>query len=230
MLKWILSAIAVVIAIAVGAWWFDRHSARAALLEQPVYRVLEKHEAQLFDDLANEYRLYRNDEVSREQFINYANNEISNTATRALARASQDSLLALVRDMVSTAQKLQAAPGDVCYRYWFPKVEGPADVARYIDAKSQAHTLGLMGEVIRTAAEHPVPLPDPESVKGNLAAIVNATFEEYGSDAQMLAHADDPRVDRGKVCAVTISLYRRILQLPPADAGALLRTMASAVT
>ncbi len=51
----------------------------------------------LFDDLVNEYRLYRRDEVSREKFINFANAEISVVATRALAHASQDSVLALVR-------------------------------------------------------------------------------------------------------------------------------------
>jgi hypothetical protein len=230
MFKWIVTGIAAVIVAAVGAWWFERYSARAALLEQPAYRVLEKHEATLFEDLSNEYRLYRKDELSRERFINYSNHEISAAATRSLARASQDSVLALVRNMVTTAQTLQSAPGDACFRYWFPKVDGPPDIAKYVDAKAQARTLELMGEVIRSAAENPEPLPDPESVKGNLAAIINATYEQFGADAQMLAHAEDPRADRGKVCAITLSLYQRILQLPPADASALIRTMASGVT
>ena len=230
MFKWIITGLAAVIVVAVGAWWFDRYSARAALLEQSAYRVLNKHERTLFEDLANEYRLYRNDEVSREQFINYSNHEISTVATRSLARASQDSVLALVNNMVTTAQTLQAAPGDACFRFWFPKVDGPPEVAKYLDARAQANTIELMGEVIRSAAEDPAPPPDPESVKDSLAAIVNAIYEEYGTDAQMLAHAEDPRVDRGKVCTITISLYRRVLQLPPADASGVIRVMASGVT
>ena len=41
----------------------------------------------------------------------------------------------------------------------------------------------------------------------------------------MLAHAEDARVDRTKVCAITISVYERILRLPPEQASALLRAM-----
>ena len=46
------------------------------------------------------------------------------------------------------------------------------------------------------------------------------------ADAQMLANASDPRADRAKVCAITNSIYERILALPPAAAGDLLRAMA----
>ena len=41
----------------------------------------------------------------------------------------------------------------------------------------------------------------------------------------MIAHADDPRVDRAKVCTITLSVYDRIMSLPPADSSALLRSM-----
>lgn len=225
MFKWIVVGIATIIVVAVGAWWYERYRAQAVLLEQPVYQVLQKYQGALFDDLANEYRLYRRDEVSREQFINFANAEISAVATRALAHGSQDSVLALVGDMVSTARSLQAVQGDACFRYWFPKVDGPPNVAQLVDARAQARTLELMGEVIRSAAETPVPLPEAEGVKEDLAAIVNATYDQFGSDAQMLAHADDPRADRVKVCTITISVYERILRLPPPQASALIRAM-----
>ena len=225
MFKWIVVGLATIIVAAFGAWWYERYRAEATLLEQPIYRVLQQHEGMLFDNLVNEYRLYRRDEVGREQFINFANAEISQVATRALAHASQESVLALVGDMMATAKTLQTAKGDACFRYWFPKVAGPPNVAQLVDARAQTHTLELMGEVIRSAAENPVPLPEAEGVKDNLAAIINATYEQYGTDAQMLAHAEDPRADRAKVCTITISVYERILQLPPAEASALIRAM-----
>ena len=53
-------------------------------------------------------------------------------------------------------------------------------------------------------------------MKDNLANVINATYEQYGADAQMIAHADDARVDRAKVCTITISVYDRILALPAA--------------
>jgi hypothetical protein len=224
-MKWIVILLVVIVAGAVGSYWYDGYSAQSALLEQPVYRVLKKHERAVFDKLVAEYKLYERQETRRENFINLANSEITLAATRSLAHASQDSVLALMQDMIGTARRLQQVPGDVCFRYWFPQISGPADIARHIDAAAQARTLELMGDVIRTAAESPSPLPSPDAVKDNLANVINATYEQYGTDAQMIAHADDARTDRTKVCAITISVYERILSLPPAESGALLRAM-----
>jgi len=226
MFKWIVTGLVAIIAIAVGTWWYEAYRTESALLAQPVYRVLKVHSRPLYDDLLEKYRLYQREEESRERFINFANAEISKAATTALARASQDSVLALVSDMVATAKRLQATPGDACFRFWFPNVSGAPDVAAAIDAKAQSHTLDLMAEVIRSAAESPAPPPDREKVKDNLAVVINGVYERYGADAQMLAHAEDPRADRSRVCTITISLYERILQLPPAEASELIRTMA----
>jgi hypothetical protein len=223
--KWIVILLVVIVAGAVGSYWYEGHSAESKLLEQPVYRVLRKHEPAVFDKLVDEYKLYAREETRRESFINLANSEISLVATRSLAHASQESVLALITDMIATAKRLQMQPNDACFRYWFPQVAGPADIAKYIDEAAQAHTLQLMGEVIRTAAETPSPLPQAEAVKENLANVINATYQQYGSDAQMIAHASDPHTDRTKVCAITISVYERIMSLPPADSGALLRAM-----
>jgi hypothetical protein len=172
-----------------------------------------------------EYKTFQREETSRENFINFANSEINLAATKNLAHASQPSVLALMKDMLATARKLQNAPGDTCFRYWFPLVEGPPDIAKYIEPAAQARTLDLMGDVIRTAAENPSPLPDPDAVKDNLAKVINETYEQYGADAQMIAHADDPNVDRAKVCTITMSVYDRIMGLSPADSSALLRSM-----
>jgi len=224
-MKWIVIILVLIVAGAVGNYWYDGYSARSALLQQPVYHVIRKHEPQLFDKIVEEYKVFERNESRREDFVNFSNYEISLAATQHLAHASQESVLALVRDMVSTARKLETQPGDTCFRYWFPLVSGPPDVAKVIDAKSQAHTLELMGEVIRSAEENPVPLPEGGNVKDNLANVINATYEQYGADAQMMAHADDERVDRTKVCTITISVYDRILGLPPKQAAELIRAM-----
>jgi len=223
--KWIVILLVVIVAGAIGSYWYEGYSAESALLKQPVYRVLKKHDPAVFDKLVDEYKLYAREETRRENFVNLANSEISLVATQSLAHASQESVLALMNDMIATAKRLQKQPADVCFRYWFPQVSGPPDIAKYIDEAAQAHTLALMGEVIRTSTETPSPLPDAAAVKDNLANVINATYQEYGSDAQMIAHADDARTDRTKVCAITISVYERIMSLPPADAGALLRAM-----
>ena len=228
MFKWILIGLAALIAAAVGNWWYGQYRSESRLLAQPVYRVLEQHDRALYDGLLARYRLLLRGEESRERFVNYANAEISRSATNAMGRASRESVRALVEDMVVTAKKLQAVPSDACFQFLYPNIAGTPDVATVIDAGSQARTLQLMAEVIRSAAEDAAPPPDPGQVKDNLAGIVNAVYADYGADAQALAHAEDPRVDRAKVCTIAISLYERILQLPPDDASDLLRTMAPA--
>jgi hypothetical protein len=224
-MKWVVIILIVVVAGAVGAYWYEGYRAESALLDQPVYRVLKKHEPVVYEKLVAEYKTYQREETSRENFINFANSEINLAATQSLAHASNGAVLALVKDMLNTARQLQKAPGDTCFRYWFPLVSGPPDVARYIEPAAQAHTLELMGEVIRTAAEDPIPLPEADTVKDNLAKVINETYEQYGTDAQMIAHAEDPQVDRAKVCTITLSVYDRIMSLPPADSSALLRSM-----
>jgi len=224
-MKWIGIGLALIIAVAIGAWWYEQYKADSTLLQQPVYRVLKQHERTLYDELLEEYRVYQRGEEGPEKFINLANSQISLAATQRLVHASGSSVLALMHDMVGTAKKLEGKPEDACFRYWFPQVLGPPDIAKFIEPGAQAHTLELMGEVIRSAAEHPEPLPEPDAVKDNLTNVINATYEQYGSDAQMLANAADPRVDRSKVCTITISVYDRTLQLTPDQASALLRAM-----
>jgi hypothetical protein len=146
-------------------------------------------------------------------------------ATRRLAHASDDAVLALLKDMIRNARRLEQRADDSCFRFLFPHVSGPPDIAASIDEASQARTFEAVAAVIRSAAETPQPLPESGAVADALAAVVNATYEQFGSDAQMIANAADPRVDRRKVCTMTLSLYDRILARPPADASALIRVM-----
>jgi len=224
-MKWII-ILAAAAALAVGAYFGLQYwQTEARFLESPIYPVLQAHEPQVYQKLLGEYRLLAADPTRRDRFVNLANGEIAEAATRRIGHASQDSLLALMHDMVARMRRLNESPGDACYRFLFPHVAGPPDVARYFDPAAQAHTLELMAAVIGSAAEHPVPLPEPASVQGKLAPIVDAIYAEFGSDAQMLANAEAPGVDRVKVCTITISLYERILALPPADSSALIRAM-----
>ena len=85
-MKWIVILLVVIVAGAVGSYWYEGYSAESKLLEQPVYRVLKKHEPAVFDKLVDEYKLYAREETRRENFINLANSEIS-LARHAESRA-----------------------------------------------------------------------------------------------------------------------------------------------
>jgi hypothetical protein len=205
--------------------WFARRAADDQLQSQTVYQVLRKHEPEVYGRVLEKFQASDQDAESRAEFVNFANFELSTVATKRLAHASDAAVNALLSDMITNARLLEQQPGDHCFRFLFPQVSGPPDVARLIDAQAQARTLDLLAEVIRSSAESPVPLPDAQAVQDKLADVVNATYEQYGADAQMVAHVEDPRIDRAKVCTITLSLYERVMAWPPADSSALIRVM-----
>ena len=207
----------------VQGWYAAR--GETGLPANPVYTQLRAHEPEVYRKVLAEHRRVAGDPARLASFVNLSNAEIAAVATRRLAQASQESLLALMRDMLGNLRRLQAAPGDHCYRYLFPQVAGAPDLARLVDAASQEHTLRLMAEVIRTAAEDPAPPPSADLAQQKLAPVVDAVYAQFGPDAALLGHADDPAVDRAKVCEIAVSLYGRVLELPPEDAAAVIRSM-----
>lgn len=215
--KWLIGALVLVLAAA-GIWWQQNRGVEARLLGFTPYRILKQHEPGEYRTVLAAYRGMRAGKVTSSQFVNLANSSFNAAATRRFATASPQSVQALMTDTLVTVKKLQRHSPESCFRYFFPEVSGPPDVAQVLSADEQRRTLELLGEVIRSSAETPSPAPDPERVKDVLANIVNGVYEQFGSDAQMVAHAADPRVDRAKICTITLTLYDRIMALP-ADTG-----------
>jgi hypothetical protein len=224
--KWVIGGLACAAAAAFAWWWQRSRGLEAELLAEAPYQVLKQHEPAEFARVLAGYREFKSGHRGQAEFVRESNALYSQAATRRLANASQGSLQALMHDTLRTVKKLREKSPEACFRYFYPEVAGPPDVAGILSAEEQRTTLRLMGEVVRSAAEYPVTRPAPQEVQDELAGIINATYEQYGADAQMAAHAADPRIDRGKVCAITTSLYERILALPPDVSTRLIRYMA----
>ena len=206
-----------------GSWATDQ--ARADLLKVPVYLQLQKHEPAVFDELVARDALVLRERLSAADFTDQANAAISTVATQRIGRASDEAVLALMHDMLDKLQLLRAKSHDDCYRYLFPKVDGPPELRRWFDAASQARTLELMADVIRTSAETPVPVPDRARVEPLLAPIINEIHAQYGENTALLSRAEERGVNRAAVCAISVTLYEKVMRLPPADAAAVVRTM-----
>lgn len=232
----IVVVICLVIGAALGAQmlgprasaWYELHNAEAKLLEIPVYRVLKKHEPAAYAKILAEYERSVADPKQMGAFTSLVMSEVSAVTSRRMSTASQDSLIALMREMLANLRVLQK-DGDSCFRYLFPQVAGPIDFAKHFDEPAESRSLTLLAEVIRSSAEEPVKAESPEVAQEKLVPVVRALADEFGDDAQMLGNVAAPGVDRGKVCEITISLYDRILRLPAADASMVLRSLAEAV-
>jgi hypothetical protein len=205
--------------------WYELRNAEEKLLETSVYQVLKKHEPAAYSKILAEYKRTVTDPTRVDAFTSLVMNEVSAVTSRRMGTASQDSLIALMREMLGNLRVLQK-DGDSCFRYLFPHVAGPADIAKHFDEASQGRSLSLLAEVIRTSAENPAEAVPPNVAQEKLVPVVQALAEEFGDDAQMLGNVAAPGVDRGKVCTITISLYDRILKLPESDAAMVLRSLA----
>lgn len=206
-----------------GSWALPR--AREDLLKVPVYVELSRYEPAAFAKLAADYALVLRGRMSHVDYTNAANATISTIATQRIAHASDAALLALMHDMLAKLELLRARSPDDCYRYLFPKVAGAPDLEQWFDAASQERTLGLMADVIRTSAEDPVEVPARFRVEPLLGPVINDIYAQFGENTQLISRAEEPGVNRGTVCAVSVTLYEKVMKLPPADAAAVIRTM-----
>jgi hypothetical protein len=225
--KWVVGGMVVAL-IAAGIWWQRTRTVEAELLAAPPFRILKQHDPSEYARILDAWREFKSGRRSQPEFVRESNALFSHVATRRLGSASQPSVLALMHDTVRTVKKLHAKSPEACFRYFYPEVAGAPDVTGILTAEEQRHTLELMGEVVRSAAESPAARPEASEVEHALAGVINATYEQFGTDAQMVAHPEDPRIDRGKVCVITTSLYERILALPPEVSTKLIRFMAPA--
>ncbi len=205
------------------AW--AKRQARTDLLAIPVYAALEKDEPVVFERLLAEYELVVRDPSRIDRYTDVANNEISTVATRHIAHASDAALLALMQDMLAKLQLLRERSPEDCYRYLFPKAAGPPDLARWFDRESQSRTFALMADVIRTSSQSPVEIPPRTRVEPLLGPVINEIYAQYGENTSLLSRAEEPGVNHGTVCAISVTLYEKVMRLPPADAAAVIRTM-----
>jgi hypothetical protein len=207
--------------------WQEMRTAERGLLDVEIYRVLKQHEPATYDKILAEYQRGLAGDRKPGEFTTVVMNDVSVVSSRRLATASQESLLALIRDMLGNLRRLSTHE-DACFRYLFPNVAGPADVGNLFDEAAQERSLALLADVIRSSAENPAAAPDPAEAQRKMAPVLKELYAEFGEDTQLLAQVGVPGVDRRKVCAVTIALYDKVLELPPADAAMVLRMMVTA--
>jgi hypothetical protein len=209
----------------VHAWWEVRN-AESTLLEQRVYRVIKQYEPATYAKLLAEYKIAAQDPGDQAarvaKFARIVTAEVGAVTSRRMATASDDALLPFTREMVANMRTLQPK-GDNCFRFLFPQVSGPIDVTEFFDKDEQQRSLDVLASVIESSGAHPLQPPPPTEMQAKLAPILTAMYQEFGADTQMLANPGAPGVDRAKVCAITISLYERILRLPEHDAGLVMR-------
>jgi hypothetical protein len=94
------------------------------------------------------------------------------------------------------------------------------------DTAAMKPALDAMAQIVDDSVDRPQPPPQPQRAQQLLAGVVERVYAKPGSDLappQMLTQP--ATVPAAQLCRTMIAFYREILQLPPADASQVLRTL-----
>ena len=152
---------------------------------------------------------------------------IQDTVPKYVGKASDDSVLDFIDTVVGQTENLQKKDPDACYYFLFPAADKPL-VANETDEKTKDEMLAVMGKIVHSAVHSPQDPPDPAKAQALLDPVIANLQLEYGRDLLLIQQKPGDAAGRAKVCAITISLYKGIAQLPRTDASLVSRYILSA--
>jgi DNA-binding transcriptional regulator YdaS (Cro superfamily) len=161
--------------------------------------------------------------ASADQALGIARATAGSVLPKYLSKAPDASVLRFSKAMVHSLEAMQKNDPVRCYRYLYPSAAGPM-VPNKDEGLDEINT--ALQEAVLSAHEHPVP-PDMQSAPRLMGVVGSRLFQKYGPELAMLQRPLDPKADRAKICAMTISLYSNALALEPPDSAKVFRLIYS---
>lgn len=151
---------------------------------------------------------------------------IEDVLPQYVTTASDESVIAFVSVTTRELHELSRSNLDGCYFLMYPQ-KAPTPVANSISEEAKTKMLTAMGGVIHSATHSPQAPPDKQESKVLMQSIAGELEKKYGADMDILRGDAKDTTERGKACIMAIDMYDRILDLPPRQAGELLRYILS---
>lgn len=196
-----------------------------SLAGNPAFAAIKQYDAPTYSRILTEIKAAISRGQSEAEATIAVRNNITTLVQQRLPRASDEAAAAYMRVMVQEMTELNKHGADTCYRFLFPQAGQPIDMNRFVPESIKQADLAALGEIIRSSATAPQAVPTEADVSPFLEPIVEDLARRYGQDMVVLQAPAAPGVDKAKVCLMTIAMYDRILQLPPAQGGKLVRFM-----
>jgi hypothetical protein len=165
---------------------------------------------------------------SQEKATLRAADEIMTILPKYIPKASNESVIAFVRWLLTSLDELNSANSDACYSFLYPHKFGEAGLAnKYLPPKSGEQSLKVLEAVILSAARTPQKVPDERKADELMQPVITNLANKYGSDLKLVVGTAHDGRERKVVCEIDSELYKQILSLPPADASTVLRSLFS---
>ncbi len=223
----VLNAIAKAFILSPLKEWEDDRTIRAKLNEIRMYQLLEKHDLQTYEQIVLNMKTGLRLGESDVQITARVRDIMASIYDKYAAHASDQTLIGFVDTLVHQLTVLAKADGDACYRYLFPQQTGGIRMSEYFSAQQQAQDLNTIAKLVESAIETRAPIPTEAEVAEDLERIFAKLQAQHGERVLELQNPLAPDVDKAAVCALTISMYQTILDMPEINRGAVLRYLFS---
>ncbi|WP_417442047.1 hypothetical protein [Idiomarina sp.] len=192
--------------------------------EVPAFVSIKKHEPVIYQKLKDSIADAARNDYSQQQTIDLIRTQIAGLVESRLPHASDEAILAYMNVMVSSMEELQRQGLGLCYRFLFPQVEGGVDGRKVFSQETQKKDLLALDKIIKTS-DSKKKIPSDSDVMPYLGPILAGIYTKFGDDISMIKNPTAKNVDKGKVCIMTMEIYKNILALPPEQAANALRWM-----
>ncbi len=191
----------------------------------PFYQVIKEHDPALFHKIKDDIDIAVKNEEDVMVLKARVRSYLDQVLISRIPLTSNEAMVAYVRVTLKEMQALNERGYGLCYRFIYPKNQ-PLDISKYVSQETLQEDMTALTEVVRSSYENPGAIPNVEKVSENLSTIyVNLT--QVNQDAiTILSNPQSPRINKDRVCEMTIALYEKILELPADESGDILRFMA----
>lgn len=204
----------------------DRAQIERAFAEYPVFQTLKQQEPALYTQLIDNFLKSKKEGHSEQQLIDEMKQAVSSLIAQRIQHAPDKDIIDYMNIILEELRYYQAnnRSEHLCFKSLFPQVSGGVNATKSLPKELQSRDLDSVNRLFK-ASSGGIINPINQDYENKLNTIVAQMQQQYGNDLQMFVNPASPDVDREKVCDMAIDMYGQIMQLPPSDAGAILRSM-----
>ncbi len=206
---------------------YDASRVDASLSSHAAFVAIKKHDPQAYDRIMFELREGLLAGQSQGVLIERVRAQVTSLVQQRLPRASDEAAIEYMRVMVQEMHELRRHGSELCHRFLFPQPGDSLNLTRYVSANLRDADAAALSQVVRSSTLSPQAVPQKAEVLPRMQPVMTALSARHGADLALLERPQTPGIDRDKLCAINIDLYSVILQMPPSDAGKLIRYLMS---
>lgn len=231
MKKGVRIAIAVVVGIAAGSWFFRDNAPTpeqldAAFSNMPSWQVIKEQEPAFRSKIQDQVLAMNKAGKTEQEIIDTIQPQILNLQMARLQTAPDANVVEYMKLNIEQIAAMQKLSDDNCFRFVYPEVKGGVNPMRLLDKELMQRRMQADATMMRAAVgpnKHTVTPQEITRAETDVVPIIQKLTVKYGDDIELL---QSPAKGKGKEklsCDLVQDLWNDVLALPEPQAAGLIR-------